>query len=206
MNARSVLDIGCGDGALGAVLKQRADCRVAGVTASEQEALLAQARLDSVVRADVETADLASLGKFDVVVCSHILEHVRDPQRVLRALRANLAQDGMLVVALPNPLVWRQRLAFLRGRFRYTEGGLMDATHLKFFDWVTARQLVEGAGYQVQHASAEGGFPGARFFPRIFEGVARRLDKAAVDAWPGLFGVQFVITCRVTVATPAPVG
>lgn len=205
LTAKSVLDIGCGDGALGAVLKRRSRCAVTGVTASEEESRRARVLLDAVVHADVETASLASLGAFDVVVCSHILEHLRDPRSVLDRLRSNLTQDGVLVVALPNPLVWRQRLAFLRGRFRYSEGGIMDSTHLKFFDWVTARELVQAAGYEILDAVAEGGFPGSRLLPPILGPVARGLDRAALAGYPGLFGVQFVIVGRSVVAGNAPV-
>jgi SAM-dependent methyltransferase len=203
---KSVLDIGCGDGALGAALKRRARCAVTGVTASEEESRRARAVLDDVVHADVETASLASLGTFDVVVCSHILEHLRDPRRVLNGLRSNLTQNDILVVALPNPLVWQQRLAFLRGQFRYTEGGIMDSTHLKFFDWVTARELVRTAGYQILDAVAEGGFPGSRHLPASMGQVARGLDRAALKGSPGLFGVQFIIAARPLVAGEATVG
>jgi SAM-dependent methyltransferase len=198
--ARSILDIGCGDGALGAALKLRAPCAVTGVTASDEESRRARALLDDVVQADLETVSLTSLGTFDVVVCSHILEHLRDPRGLLCRLRSNLAPKGLLVVALPNPLLWRQRLAFLRGRFRYTEGGIMDSTHLKFFDWVTARDLVRSAGYEILDAVAEGGFPGTRLIPLSLSGIGRRIDLAAVEAYPGLFGVQFVIVASAPVA------
>jgi SAM-dependent methyltransferase len=192
-SAKSVLDLGCGNGALGSALKARGACVVTGVTASSEEARLAGSVLDSVVLADLENADLASLGTFDVIVCSHVLEHLRDPGTVLAHLRSNLASDGRLVVALPNPLLWRQRIAFMSGRFRYTQGGIMDDTHLKFFDWFTARRLVETAGYQVVGAVAEGGFPGSRFLPGFLAGA---LDRLATTMRPGLFGVQFVIVAR----------
>jgi SAM-dependent methyltransferase len=191
--ASSVLDIGCGDGTLGRALKDRAPCRVTGVTSSLAESSSAESALDAVVRADVETADLSGLGRFDVVVCSHVLEHLRDPMQFLTRIRANVAADGLLVVALPNPMLWRQRLAFAAGRFRYTQGGIMDDTHLKFFDWVTARQLVTGAGFQIVKATADGGWPGARFLPRP---LGRLMDRLATVARPGLFGVQFVISAR----------
>jgi SAM-dependent methyltransferase len=206
LTAKSVLDIGCGDGALGAALKRRLSCAVTGVTASEEESRRARAVLDGVVQADVEAVSLASLGTFDVVVCSHILEHLRDPRSVLNRLRSNLTRNGMLVVALPNPLVWQQRLAFLRGQFRYTEGGIMDSTHLKFFDWATASELVQTAGYQILDAVAEGGFPGSRHLPAAMGKVAHGLDRAALKAYPGLFGVQFIIVARPLVAGEPTVG
>jgi hypothetical protein len=81
----------------------------------------------------------------------------------------------------------------MAGRFRYTQGGIMDDTHLKFFDWITARRLVETAGYEVVGAVAEGGCPGSRFLPGFLGGA---LDRLATTMRPGLFGVQFVIVAR----------
>jgi SAM-dependent methyltransferase len=189
----SVLDVGCGDGKLGAALKARAPCVVTGITSSEEEARLAKSALDAVLLADLDSADLTSLGHFAIIVCSHVLEHLRDPASLLKRLRPHLALGGRLLVALPNPLVWRQRLEFLAGRFRYTRGGIMDSTHLKFFDWTTAGELIEGAGYSVVDAVAEGGWPGSRFLPSR---LRTAVDRWATTRGPGLFGVQFVIEAR----------
>jgi len=193
ISATSILDIGCGDGMLGRALKARAPCRVTGVTSSGDEFCRAEAVLDAVVRTDLDTGDLTALGRFDAVICSHVLEHLRDPGRLLNRLQANLAENGLLIVALPNPLYWRQRLAFAKGKFRYTQGGIMDDTHLRFFDWVTARELVQNAGYRIVEALADGGLPGSRF---LSPALGRVLDRLAIATRPGLFGVQFVITAR----------
>jgi len=141
---RRILDVGCGTGALGSALKDGHPERwVAGITHSELEAERARELLDQVIIADLETCDFRDLGEFDCVICSHVLEHLRNPADVLARLRAVLAADGVILVALPNVLYWRQRAQFLMGRFRYTEGGLMDNTHVVFFDWTTAQSLID---------------------------------------------------------------
>jgi SAM-dependent methyltransferase len=196
VSAGTILDIGCGDGTLGEALKRRAPCVVTGVTASEAETARARTVLDKAVVANLDHDDLSSLGQFDVIVCSHVLEHLRDPGKTLAGLRANLAPGGLLIVALPNPLLWRQRLEFMAGRFRYTQGGgIMDDTHLRFFDWTTARQLVEGAGFTVREAFADGGWPGSRFLPGVLGGA---VDGLARSVFPGFVGVQFVLTAAST--------
>jgi len=191
-HARRVLDVGCGAGALGRAIKAQRPTEVVGVTRSEEEAVIARTVLDEVVSADLESADLAHLGRFDCIVCSHVLEHVREPARLLACLRDNLAADGVVLIALPNALHYRQRLAFLAGRFRYTDGGLMDRTHCRFFDWNTARDLVREAGLRLVEACAVGGAPGSRFLGPL----RAPLDRAAARSRPGLFGVQFVLTAR----------
>jgi SAM-dependent methyltransferase len=190
--ARRILDIGCGDGAFGRAIKGRQPATVIGVTFSEEEAARAREYLDSVVTRDLESATLVDLGQFDCVVCSHVLEHLRDPVRVLKSLRDNLTKDGVVLVALPNVLHYRQRLAFLGGRFRYTDGGLMDRTHYRFFDWTTAQALIAEAGLTAESVEALGGWPGSRFAGPL----RASLDRLAAAASPGLFGVQFVVTAR----------
>jgi SAM-dependent methyltransferase len=191
-SARRVLDLGCGTGALGAHLKRQPGREVVGVTFSEEEAREARTRLDEVLVCDLEEFDPASLGRFDCVVCSHVLEHLTRPEELLRRLRASLSGGGVLVVALPNVLHWRQRLAFLRGRFEYTDGGLMDRTHYRFYDWRTARALLADSGYALTAGEADGGFPLSRFVPLF----GRALDRAALRLGPGVFGVQFIMVGR----------
>jgi len=189
-DARRILDVGCGTGALGGALKNdRPERYVAGVTHADQEAAQARTLLDHVELADLETFDFDHLGLFDCIICSHVLEHLRNPAEVLARLRKVLAADGVVLVALPNVLYWRQRLQFLMGRFRYTEGGLMDNTHVVFFDWATARSLVAGAGLQLSACVSDGGFPGSRFLGP----AGSMLDSVSLRLAPGLMGTQFVL-------------
>jgi SAM-dependent methyltransferase len=187
---RTLLDVGCGGGVFGAAVKSARACTVVGVTYSEAEAVQARQRLDRVEVADLNDFEPACLGTFDCIVCSHVLEHLQDPQQVLSRLLACLAPGGMLLVALPNVLFWKQRLEFVRGRFRYTEGGLMDRTHVRFFDWYSADQLVRDAGFVVIERVADGVFPLSRLFGSALSG---RINRAALRQFPGLFGVQFVL-------------
>ena len=195
-SSRRILDVGCGTGLLGTALKdEQAERYVVGITHSDREAARAREALDQVVVADLENFDFRGLGEFDCVICSHVLEHLRNPAEVLAQLRGVLAPAGVVLIALPNVLHWRQRIQFLIGRFRYTEGGLMDNTHVVFFDWSTARELVERAGLRLAASASEGGFPGSRFLGS----AGRTLDALSLSVAPGLMGTQFVL-----VATSRP--
>jgi SAM-dependent methyltransferase len=191
--ARRVLDVGCGSGALGQALKQRQAVEVVGLTYSDAEAAIARTRLDRVETCDLNAPNVDDLGLFDCIVCSHVLEHLYWPEELLAHLRPHLAPQGVLVVALPNVLAWRQRLAFLCGRFRYTDGGLMDRTHFRFYDWGSAQALVRNAGFRVVAVRAEGVFPILGRLPLL--GPA--LNRLATSLAPGLFGFQFVIVAVV---------
>jgi SAM-dependent methyltransferase len=188
-SSRRILDLGCGTGSLGRAVKDRQGAEVIGVTYSTVEAEKARPVLDRVIVGDLNAFSPTGLGQFDCIVCSHVLEHLYWPAEVLRSVGPVLEPGGRIIVALPNPLAWRQRVRFLCGQFRYTDGGLMDLTHFRFFDWCTAQGLVSEGGFRVVSAHADGVFPLSRFLP----GIGRWIDRAAVWAAPGLFGWQFVI-------------
>ena len=197
---RRVLDVGCGGGMMAARLKQERECEVTGITHSTVEAEQARQRLDCVVVADLNQLDPRPLGKFDCIVCSHVLEHLVEPEQLLVAFRSVLTPKGVLVVALPNVLFWKQRLQFMLGRFRYADGGLMDRTHLRFYDWESAERLVSGAGYEVRALLADGGFPLSGVLGKAMAGL---IDRGALRRWPGLFGFQFVMRCHVAQVSDA---
>ena len=193
--AKRVLDIGCGDGSLGRKIKQDINCEVIGITYSKLEAMRASTCLDQVIIRNLNSFVPHELGQFDCIICSHILEHLYQPQALLYHLHESLTAEGILIVALPNVLHWKQRLEFIRGRFRYTEGGLMDKTHFRFFDWNTAHDLLEQSGYKVVEAEADGSFPMPVIRKFLMPKVTAIIDKAAVDKFPGLFGFQFIFSC-----------
>jgi glycosyltransferase involved in cell wall biosynthesis/SAM-dependent methyltransferase len=196
-NIASLLDVGCGTGTLmkRVRLDMGSQVHLEGVTYSEEEAALAAQYADTVWNGDLNDFDFDLLGLFDCIVCSHILEHLNWPERVLASLKEHLTPEGCLIVALPNVLQFKSRWAFLRGRFRYTDQGVMDRTHFRFFDWHSARQLIGGAGLEIQSAHTPGHFPlpAIRKYARP---MATGIDKIVSAKWPGLFAMQFVFQCR----------
>lgn len=196
-NIKCLLDVGCGSGWLGREVKKRSNCYVLGITKSEKDMALASKFLDEVIICDLNNFDSSQLGKFDCIVCSHILEHLYQPQELLRRLRNNLTSDGVLIVALPNILYWKQRWEFFRGRFRYADSGIIDSDHFRFFDWETAHKLLEQSGYKIIESITEGNFPLPvirKFLPLV---ICSQLDRFAVKYFPGFFGFQFILTAHI---------
>ena len=193
LTARRILDIGCGTGRLGKILKERQSCHVTGITHSAEEARAARASLDEVLEIDLERfATLEKGPGFDVLVLSHILEHLRSPEVLLPRMLQQAVAGAIVIVALPNVLWWRQRFEFLLGRFRYSESGLMDRTHVHFFDWDEAIRLLRTSSLAIEKSEATGCCPGSRFLGPL----RPALDRLAVKAFPGLFSHEFVFVCR----------
>lgn len=154
-----VLELGCGQGGLGRHLREQGIARrVFGVEIAAEPAAIAREHLDDVLVGDVEAMELPfAEGQFDAIVAADVLEHLRDPQRVMARLHGLLAPGGVIVVALPNVRNWRVVLPLvLLGRFDYREEGILDETHLRFFTRRSMIQLCERAGFTVRHVEPTG--------------------------------------------------
>jgi len=120
-----VLEIGCGDGAFGAAL----------------------------ARPDPENGlhDLSQFAgrQFDRIVILDVLEHLRNPAKLLIDCKSLLAARAKLIVSVPNAVNVTVRLMILLGRFHYADRGILDWSHVRFFTAGTLRSLLEQQGYRV---------------------------------------------------------
>jgi 2-polyprenyl-3-methyl-5-hydroxy-6-metoxy-1,4-benzoquinol methylase len=149
-DARAVLDVGCGAGALGAALKRGGVALVVGVEVDPDAAAAAQGVLDRVHVGDIEALDLPyGAGTFDCIILADVLEHLRDPWAVLRRLVPMLAAHGRLIAGLPNVRHWSVLRGLLQGQWTYLPAGILDRGHLRFFTRQTGRALLEAAGLTV---------------------------------------------------------
>jgi 2-polyprenyl-3-methyl-5-hydroxy-6-metoxy-1,4-benzoquinol methylase len=148
---KAVLDIGCATGYLAQMLRSRG-CRVDGVEYDPVMAELAAPHVDRIEVGDVQAMDLVALfgeRSYDVLVFGDVLEHLTEPERVLRDSLALLKPGGAVVASIPNVAHGAVRLQLLQGRFDYTSTGLLDETHVRFFTRETVLQLFADAGLAV---------------------------------------------------------
>jgi SAM-dependent methyltransferase len=145
-----VLEVGCGTGQLGRLLKSRGH-HVTGMELIPEIADQARQWLDRVETADVEQGFAFSPASFDAIIFADVLEHLVDPWRVLREAAGLLRPHGRVIASIPN-LQHKDVLAGLvRGRWRYTQSGITDIGHLRFFTLATIRELFDQAGLSLVH-------------------------------------------------------
>ena len=148
-DALRILDVGCGEGALGAQLKaEDPTLEVYGVEMNADAAAIARTRLDGVFNLDVERDGVAlELGSVDCILYGDVLEHLHDPAAVLERHRGLLSTYGVALCSVPNVQHYSVLEQLLRGDWQYCEEGLLDATHLRFFTAASFAKVMLDAGY-----------------------------------------------------------
>ncbi|MBA3508053.1 MAG: class I SAM-dependent methyltransferase [Betaproteobacteria bacterium] len=150
-----VLDIGCGGGATGKLIKEKfPGTRVIGIESNPYAAEHARQYLDDVLCASIEDVDLAehvSDVELGTVLLLDVLEHLYDPWRALTRIRDWLVPDTRILASVPNIRNLAHLDELAAGRWTYGPNGVLDITHVRFFTKQTLRQLFEETGYAVLH-------------------------------------------------------
>ncbi len=94
-----VLDLGCGHGIFGAELLKRG-CSV--LFADESNFLLPELRASQFQVINIDKEGLAKLGKYDLVICSNVLEHLSEPQKFIASIADILKPDGKMYLSWTN--------------------------------------------------------------------------------------------------------
>ncbi|MGF1988006.1 MAG: glycosyltransferase [Nostoc sp. ZfuVER08] len=147
-----VVDFGCATGYFAKLLNKKG-CIVTGVDINPNAAKLAEQYCKEVIVADLDFVSVTEIlpsHEFDVAVFGDVLEHLRNPWKILEDTKQILKKDGYVIASIPNIAHGAIRLSLLQGRFEYTELGILDNTHLRFFTRKTVEELFERPGYLVK--------------------------------------------------------
>jgi SAM-dependent methyltransferase len=188
---RRVLDLGCADGYLARILMAR------GYSVTGVERYAPPEAGFEVVEADLDAGMPVVSGPYDYVLCADILEHLREPLRLLKAVQGVLAPGGTLIASLPNSGHLYFRLNVLMGRFPQHDRGLFDRTHVHFYMWHDWRRLLAMGGFEIRTCRTSG-VPVGLALPR-WEGTlpVRLMERLSYDLariWKRMFAYQFIVT------------
>lgn len=187
-----VLDIGCSSGYLAKVLKKK-QSQVFGVEANFNSVKKAQKYCQKVIIGSIENPKtwLKLKNQFEVIILADVLEHLINPEKVLKTASKKLKKSGLILISIPNIAHWQIRLRLLVGKFNYTDSGLLDKTHLRFFTEETIRKLIDEAGFKILKFEYHFVFP---FENRLLnQHIKKGLSNSLGKGWPRFFGYQFII-------------
>jgi 2-polyprenyl-3-methyl-5-hydroxy-6-metoxy-1,4-benzoquinol methylase len=151
-DALHVLDVGCASGGFGKQLKTaNPERQVWGIEPHPDAAQQARQHIDEVITGFFPDDLPAGTPKFDLITMNDVIEHLEDPWSALRACHNHLSPDGRVLASIPNVRYWTLVYELvIRGRFAYTDTGLMDRTHLRWFTRSTMLEMFEDCGFVVE--------------------------------------------------------
>jgi len=150
-----ILDLGMGAGTLGRHLHSSLPERhfdIDGITLNPAEADAARPYYRQCWVADLETFDLGAIlrtRRYRWFVCADVLEHLREPERILRVLQDYWPDDAVLLISIPNVGYVGLLTELLQGRFDYRPEGLLDRTHLRFFTFDSLQRWLSDHGWNI---------------------------------------------------------
>jgi len=192
-----VLELGCASGYFARALELRGH----SVVGLEGDPLAAEeARAQSL---EVHDADLSvgipthiAINQFDAVLAMDILEHLPNPEKILTELYEGMKPGARLIVTGPNVAHLSMRLRLLNGQWNYTDTGILDRTHLRFYTLTSWIALIANVGFTVYaHRAAEDApLPANRLFTRVLgKSVSQRLCSFLTKRYPRLFAVVVLV-------------
>jgi SAM-dependent methyltransferase len=144
----SKLEVGCATGQMSRRLVENG-CEVIGIEINEESAKIAKEYCNDLLVCDIEAIENLPYHDSDFILLLDVLEHLRSPLATLKKLKAYLNEGGCIIVSLQNVANWRVRWDLLFGKFEYSEYGILDKTHLRFFNEKSAKELLQHAGFDI---------------------------------------------------------
>lgn len=163
-DAQNVLDVGAADGHFGVVLReQRPNIVLWGVEPfAEGHNSSAYDRFLVGQALDAAASELRS-HNFDAIFFNDVLEHMPDPENALELAGELLVDGGVVIASIPNVRHASVLLPLLvHGRWDYTDVGVMDRTHLRFFTRNSAHSFFVEHGWNVHSVTGIN-----RWYPKL---------------------------------------
>lgn len=188
-----ILEIGCGDGSTLIKLKEiKKACEIDGIEKNDALAEALRSRLDRAYIGDVEHLEAEFKERhFDYIIFGDVLEHLREPGKVLRRYSRYLKEDGYILASIPNIKYYDILLKLiLHDRFEYQEYGILDRTHVKFYTRTEIMHLFDGEKLAITELS-----------PKVIEPVRsldkhyRRIFKRRVPLY-SFFTIQYIVKAK----------
>lgn len=147
----TILEFGPAYGRMTRHLRQTLNCQVYIVELAPEACEMAARDAEQSLCGDLEQLcweDSFSGVDFDYVLFVDVLEHLKDPQKVLHRLKPMLKPKCKLIAVVPNVAYRGVVLSLLHGQFSYSDLGILDDTHLRFFTKDSLVTLLRNGGFE----------------------------------------------------------
>ncbi len=193
---QTILEIGCATGYMTRYMREMLNCQVVGVELNPMAAKKAESYCEKIFIGDISEIlkkDELSERKFDVIIMADVIEHLKDAVDVLIRLKQYLKEDGYLLMSVPNTAHGSVALELLDGNFEYRSLGLLDRTHIFFYDRYSLFALLEKTGYLISRLDRVIIHPKNTEMKTLWEKYPREITAYIEKVNPEYQTYQFVI-------------
>ncbi|PIQ90594.1 MAG: hypothetical protein COV71_03655 [Candidatus Omnitrophica bacterium CG11_big_fil_rev_8_21_14_0_20_41_12] len=167
-----VLDIGCSEGMMLLYCKKNnSEVDFYGIDILEERKNKAMARgYKAVALEDIRQCDFRKYGEdfFDIVICSHILEHLEHPGDILEKIKDIVRDKALLIVGVPIGLLpgmlWAEHIIPIFNARKRKEEVLKRFGHVNFFTLPKLRELLKHHGFVMEEARGDYLIRSRKFF------------------------------------------
>src|SRR3989344_7324364 len=185
-----ILDLGCASGYFAKELLKK-NCRVWGMDADKEAVQEAKKYCVEVKVADLdELSSRLNRDTFDYILLLDVLEHLKNPEKLLKLLKKYLNRDGEIIVSVPNIAFISLRLSHMAGKFDYKKTGIMDESHLHFYTKKTLIDLITKCGLKIIDFDTASGFSQITLIGKYFNSVPKYWQYRITKLFPALLGYQ----------------
>jgi 2-polyprenyl-3-methyl-5-hydroxy-6-metoxy-1,4-benzoquinol methylase len=150
-NTGKILDVGCGQGAFLEQVKNLSGATTWGIEVKKEIAEKALGKADKILVGNVEEhIDSLPENYFDCITFNDVLEHLQDPNLVLKMIGPKLSENGIIIASIPNVRYCKNLFELIfRKDWHYVESGILDSTHLRFFTKKSMKRMFNESGFAV---------------------------------------------------------
>ena len=147
----NILEIGCGMGAtLGYIKNKYPFAAVYGIELESNIVEMAQHYIPDIICGNIENMELTyEENFFDYIIFADVLEHLINPDVILKKVKKYLKSSGSILASIPNIMHYTVVLELLKGNFTYDDSGILDRTHLRFFTLNEIMRMFGQCGYEI---------------------------------------------------------
>jgi 2-polyprenyl-3-methyl-5-hydroxy-6-metoxy-1,4-benzoquinol methylase len=147
-HGKKLLDVGCASGEL---LKEVTELGwdAIGIEPDFDDFLKASSSGAKVINSSLDEAIESIDEKYSVIILADVIEHMTEPANAVFKLKSLLAKNGRIIISVPNVAHFFIRGQLFFGKFNYTERGILDKTHLRFFTKKTILALIKDLDLEI---------------------------------------------------------
>ena len=153
-----IFECGCAHGRMTKYLKEKLNCTVYVAEANKEAGLYAkewaeQSFLgeDGNIEYKLFFDHLFKIGIYDLdcIIFADVLEHLYDPESVLKKCQLLLKDGGSIWISIPNIGHNAVLIDLWNNKFTYRPTGLLDDTHIRFFTYHSLKEMINKCGLTI---------------------------------------------------------